>query len=390
MVEHVVARRSREFLHEKVNDNFMKYFLKSPCWYVLALVLSLSGWQGCSEQEAAQPPTGRPSPPVKVATVSSQEVQRSVTLVGTAEPRKRSLVASELAGLVQVFPVKEGQFVKKGQLLASLRTDTLKIRLESAVASHREAKTRYEQAKKDLERIEALSAKELVTQKELDDARTQELALEKRLSQLEAEIRLAQDQLTQSTIRAPFDGWITEEYTEIGQWLEIGGPVVELVDLAQVEIQVPLPEEFVQEVRVGDPVVAVFDGLPGVEVKGKIFLIIAQADRAARTFPVKVILNNPELRIKSGMVARVQLALGAPYRAVVIPKDALVLKGGREYAFIVANNTVTQVPVIPVTHFDQFVEVQGDIEEGMQVVVEGNERLLPGQSVRILEEPAQT
>ena len=66
-----------------------------------------------------------------------------------------------------------------------------------------------------------------------------------------------------------------------------------------------------------------------------------------------------------------------------------MLKGGKEFAFIVANDTVTQVAVIPINHFEDLVEVQGGIEEGMQVVVEGNERLLPGQSVRILEEPAK-
>ncbi len=231
--------------------------------------------------------------------------------------------------------------------------------------------------------------KELVTQKEMDDALTQEGALEKRLSQLEAEIRLVQDRLTKSTIPAPFAGWITKEYTEIGQWIEEGGSVVELVDLSYVEVQVPLPEEYMRDVRVGDPVVAVFDGLPGVEVKGKIFSIIAQADRAARTFPVKVQLANPDLHIKSGMVARVSLAVGAPYQAVVIPKDALVLRGGKEFAFIVTNNTVSQVTVTPIAHFEDVVEVQGAIEEGMQVVVEGNERLLPGQSVRILEEPVK-
>jgi RND family efflux transporter MFP subunit len=368
----------------------MKYLQKRRLWFVLAFALAVPGWQGCSEQEAAQPPKGRPPTPVKVVTVSSKQVQRSVSLVGTAEPRKRSLVASEVAGLVKAFPVKEGQFVNKGQLLASLRTDTLEIRLDSAVASQREAKTRYEQAQKDLERVQVLFAKELVTQKEMDDAVAQEGALEKRLSQLEAEIRLVQDRLSKSTIMAPFAGWITKEHTEIGQWVEEGGPVVELVDLVRVEVQVPLPEEFVRDVRVGDPVVAFFDALPGVEVKGTIFSVIAQADRAARTFPIKVELANPDLHIKSGMVARVSLAVGAPYQAVVIPKDALVLKGGKEFAFIVANNTVMQVAVTPLTHFEEFVEVQGAIEEGMQVVVEGNERLLPGQSVRILEEPAQT
>ena len=389
MVGHLVSWRSRNGNEEKVHVIPMTYFTKCRLWCVLVLVIGVPGWQGCSEQEAAQPPSARPPAPVKVVAVSNKQVQRSVSLVGTAEPRKRSLVASEVAGLVKAFPVKEGQFVNKGQLLAGLRTDTFEIRLESAVALQHEARARYEQAQRDLERVKLLSAKELVTQKELDDAMAEESALGKRLSQLKAEIRLVQNQLTKSTIMAPFGGWITKEYTEIGQWVEEGGPVVELVDLAHVEVQVPLPEEYVRDVRVGDPVLASFDGLPGVEIKGKVLSIIAQADRAARTFPVQVELANPDLHIKSGMVARVKLALGAPYQAVIIPKDALVLKGGKEFAFIVANNSVTQVPVIPINHFEEFVEVQGAIEAGMQVVVEGNERLLPGQSVRILEEPAK-
>jgi len=366
----------------------MTYLPKSRLWFVLALAIGVSGWQGCSEQEAAQPPTARPPTPVKVVTVSNKEVQRSVSLVGTAEPRKRSLVASEVAGLVKAFPVKEGQFVSKGRLLASLRTDTLEIRLDSVVASQREAKTRYEQAKKDLNRVQALFAKELVTQKEMDDAVAQESALEKRLSQLEAEIRLVEEQLSKSTIMAPFAGWITKEHTEIGQWVEEGGPVVELVDLSHVEVEVPLPEEFVRNVSAGDRVVAEFDGLPGVEIPGKVFSVVAQADPVSRTFPVKVELINPDLHIKSGMVARVSLNVGEPYAAVVIPKDALVLKGGKEFVFIVTEGTVTQIPVKPLTHFDELVEVDGPVKEGMQVVVYGNERLLPGQAVRILDDEA--
>ncbi len=361
---------------------------RSSWWVLSGLLLAMAGWLGCSEQQAAQPPKGRPPTPVKVVTVSNKVVQRSVSLVGTAEPRKRSLVASEVAGLVKAFPVKEGRFVSKGQLLASLRTDTLEIRLDSVVASQREAKTRYEQAKKDLERVQALFAKELVTQKEMDDAVAQESALEKRLSQLEAEIRLVEEQLSKSTIMAPFAGWITKEHTQIGQWVEEGGPVVELVDLSHVEVKVPLPEEFVRNVSAGDGVVAEFDGLPGVEIQGKVFSVVAQADPVSRTFPVKVELVNPDLHIKSGMVARVSLNVGEPYAAVVIPKDALVLKGGKEFVFIVNEGAVTQIPVKPLTHFDELVEVDGPVKEGMQVVVSGNERLLPGQSVRILDDEA--
>ncbi len=348
-------------------------------------VFALAMLTGCSEQQAAQPPQGRPPSPVRVATVVMQEVQRSVSLVGSAKPWRRSLVASEVAGLVHAFPVEEGMVVKRGQVLARLRTDTLTIRLHSAEASHHEARTRYQQAKKDLRRVNVLFEKELVTQKEYDDAITEESALGQRVIQLKSEIQQVRDQLQKSRIVAPFDGWITQEFTEVGQWVSAGGQVVEIVDMSRVQLEVPLPERYIKDVKVNDPVSAVFDGLPDLQAKGRVFSVVAQADQASRTFPINVELPNADLSVKSGMVARVTLQVGAAYDALVIPKDALVLRGGREFIYLVNDGQVSQIPVNPILHLDEVVQVAGDLEPGMTVVVEGNERLLPGQAVRILE-----
>jgi HlyD family secretion protein len=215
---------------------------------------------------------------------------------------------------------------------------------------------------------------------------TQVSAMRERALQLKAEIRQAADRLSKSKISAPFSGWVTKEFTQIGQWVVEGGAVVELVDLSTVEVEVPLPEAYVRNVSPGDAVRAAFDGLPGLEIQGKVFSVVAQADPVAHTFPVKVALANQDYKIKSGMVARVSLNVGAPYAAVVVPKDALVLRGGKDYVFAVQEGIVNQLLVKPLAHFEEMVEVDGPVEEGMQIVVSGNERLLPGQSVRILTE----
>lgn len=340
----------------------------------------------CDEQQAALPPKGRPPAPVRVAPVVARSVQDAITLVGNAEPWRRSMVASEIEGLVEDFPVEEGLAVERGQVLARLRTDTLRIALRSTIATYREAVTRHRQAEKDLARIRTLFHKALVTQKEFDDAVTQEIALRQRVAQLRADIQRVRDELNKSRITAPFDGFITEEFVEVGQWVSEGGPVVELVDLSKIKVEVPLPERFVDGVRVDDTVRARFDGLPDLEVQGTVFSVVAQADSAARTFPVKVALPNPNFAIKSGMVARVTFRVGHPYEALVVPKDALVLRAGQEYVFIIENGTVAQVPVTSGVHLDGFVEVKGDLAADALVVVEGNERLLPGQSIRILED----
>jgi len=344
----------------------------------------------CSEQQAASSSPRRPLAPVRVEVVLKQPIQQSVSLVGTVEPWRRSLVASEIKGLVVAFPVEEGMYVKQGQLLARLRTETLNIQLDSANASHREARTRYLQARQDFRRVRVLFDKELVTQKEFDDAQAEETALRERLSQLDAEIRRAKDQVKKSQVVAPFDGWVTKEFTEIGQWVEEGGQIVEIVDLSHVQVEVPLPERYVQGIQIDDLAQASFDGLPGLLAQGKVFSVIAQADRVARTFPVKIDIPNQDLAIKSGMVSRVTLQVGRPHEGIVVPKDALVLRGGSEFVFLVNEGMVGQIPVKTIVHLDDFVEVVGDIEEGMVVVVEGNERLFPGQPVRILDVPQKS
>lgn len=356
------------------------------CWCVLILMAAILGIQGCSEQQAAQPPQGRPPTPVRVAEVVSRTVQQTVELVGTVEPWRRSVVAGELSALVEKFPVDEGMKVKGGQVLAQLRTDTLTIQLNSADASHREAETRYQQAQKDLERIKTLFAKKLVTQKEYDDAVTQEAALANRLALLESELLQVRDQLKKTRVVAPFDGWVIKEFTEVGQWIQAGGPIVELVDLSRVQVEVPLPERYVGEIKVGASVTANFDGLRGFEAKGRVFSVVAQADRNSRTFPIKIELPNTDLAIKSGLVSRVILQVGAPYAALVVPKDALVLRGGSEFVFVMKDGSVSQVPVVTVNHVNSDAEINGQLEPGMIVVIEGNERLRPGQPVRVLEE----
>ena len=355
----------------------------------LPVVLCLVTLQACDEQQAAPPPSGPPPAPVRVAPVLQQEVKQTVTLVGTVEPWKRSVVASEVEGLVQAFPAEEGMAVTRGQLLASLRTDTLRIRFDSASALYREAAARYQRAKRDLNRIRVLFKRELVTQKDFDDALAEETALKERLSQLGADIRQVRDSLNKSKILAPFDGWITQEFTEVGQWVEEGGAIIEMVDLSRVQVEIPLPERYVSNVQTRDPVTATFDGLPAFEAQGRVFSLVAQADRNARTFPIKVEIPNPDLAIKSGMVSRVTFQVGRPHQGFMVPKDALVLRGGNEFVFQVNGGTVEQIPVTAVLHVEDLVEITGQVREGMTVVVEGNERLFPGQPVRVLDAPGE-
>ena len=340
-------------------------------------------------QLPAQGPPGRPPAPVKVATVTLQTIAQSVMLVGTAEPRRRSLVASEISGLVASHPVDEGDEVRRGVLLVKLKTDTLELELKSAEAGSREARALHEQAEKQLARTETLHSEGLATLKQFQNDQADAQARGERLTQLETQLAQVRDQIEKSKVIAPFKGLVVKKFTEVGQWLKQGEPVVEIVDIDHMRIEVGVPEHFVGNLTVGESLRVTIDALPDLAAEGRIHSIVGQADPDARTFPVKIDVDNQSHKIKSGMTARVEFAVSQAVDKKTVPKDALVIRGGSYLVFVVTTgdegSTVAPVPVTTGIMTGGFVEIQGPVDVGQQVVIRGNERLRPGQSVRITE-----
>jgi RND family efflux transporter MFP subunit len=325
-----------------------------------------------------------PPAPVVVTEVKEQTLQKPVTLVGAVEPLKRSTIASEIAGLVEEFPVEEGDVVKKGDLLAKLRTKSLEIDLREAKAQKAEAEARYRLAKKNLERFQELYKKGVASLQQLQDAETEKDANSARLSQLEAQIDSHTYDLARSKIVAPFDGYVTAEHTEVGQWIEVGGPVVELIDISRAEIDVDVPERYISQVRLGDLATINFDALPDLSIEGRITSIVPQADNESRTFPIKVVVDNKEGLIKSGMVARVSFLIGEPSLVKLVPKDAIVEQNRNNFVYVVNDGTVVPVQVSTGIAYKDLIQVIGPVEMGQLVVTRGNERLRPNQPVTIV------
>jgi len=286
-----------------------------------------------------------PPAPVVVSKVEEQKVQRPVTLVGAVQPNTRSVIASEIAGLVEKFPAEEGDYVKKGDLLLEFQTRTLEIALREARAAKREAQARFELANKNFARFRELHEKGISSVQQFQDAESEKQALGARISQLQAQIERHEYDLARSKVVAPFNGYITREYTEVGQWINEGGSVVELIDMDTVEISVDVPERYVNLVKLNEKVIMNFDALPDLAVEGRIGSIVPQADREARTFPVKVEVANNDHIIKSGMVARVSFLIGEPVNVKLVPKDAVVEFNKASMLFVVANGVANPVPV---------------------------------------------
>ncbi|MEW5908436.1 MAG: efflux RND transporter periplasmic adaptor subunit [Thermodesulfobacteriota bacterium] len=327
---------------------------------------------------------GQEMPPalVKTAPVVKKTVSEQVSLIGTTEPALTSIVACEAEGVVEHFPVKEGDFVKKGSLLARLDSRELLLRKKAAAASREKIKVNLENAKKELERVNKLKQSDAVAQRRFDDTESVYRALVQELSRSEAEIELLEYDLSRHEVSAPVSGFITREHTQIGEWLRKGSPVVTLIDLQKILISVPVPERYMVQLGSRENALITVKSISDQPLSGKVHSVLSQGDSNSRTFSVKVSVENPNYRIKSGMEALVTFNLAGSREALLVPKDAVVNAGRERLVFKVNDGKAVPSIVEILGYYDGNAAVSGELKPGDQVVVRGNERLRPGQPVR--------
>ncbi len=324
--------------------------------------------------------------PVKVDKIIKKTVRPFTTLIGTAEPYRKSRVASETPGLVIDFSVRVGQRIKEGDLLASVETRPLFLELKQAEASLAEANENYKNALSELERIEELFKTKTISSRRYDVALYAASAMKQRILALETRIEAIKYDIEKCLIKAPFSGFVVEEHTQIGQWLEKGGAVATIVDMDPILITVPVPDRYIRFVRPGQAVDLNFEFMAGNEKrKGHVRDVIPAGNEKARTFPVQIKVANSDFSILSGMSSGVRFPVGPPQSSLMVKKDAVVTRGDKHHIFVVNDEKAHLIPVKKGPAYGSYVVIEGKISEGQLVIVEGNERIRPEQEVRIIE-----
>ena len=401
-----------------------------------AIVLLFGGGVSPSFAGQAGPPgMKRPAPLVTLGGIVEREIRSQLTAVGTVAPNRTSVVSSEIEGRVKEVPVREGDPVTAGKsVLASLQrsdlefdrrilqSDLEKVRQELlrlqrsqyAEAGGLRARTedwvgRVRRAETEVQRVRELVEKRLAdssmlaravadlesTKKQAAESaqllktaetgfRQEEIAKAKAdVERVGAQIARIQDELSKAVIRSPLTGFVTEKAVEVGQWVQKGGRVAEVVEIGRMIIRVPISENHVEKIRAGDAVQIVFDALGGKSFTGKIRAVIPKADPKSRNFPVEAELaNTPDHAIKAGMFARLTMEYGAAVRALLVPKDAIQLRARRTSVFVFEGGKVREVEFTAGRSVGSLVEVTGgSLRAGMKVVVQGNEGLMDGREV---------
>lgn len=344
---------------------------------------------------------------VVVARAALVEVEPTMRLTGTILPRRRSIVASEVAGIVEELPVDRGDRVKQGDLLCKLR-DIIRVAAhQEAIARRDELADTFEErkallAKAEFERrrITALFETDRSTEKEMIDARADYDATHRRMKQAEhavtaqeAVVRVLEENLRRTEIRAPFDGHIVMRRTEVGAWVEQGGEVVDMVDLSVVRVRVNAPESIVVHCTIDDPALVTVSAL-GEDFPARITRVVPDADERARTFPVEIDIENEDGRLRAGMFVQAAVPSGKKEPRLIVPKDAVLVRGSMRSLFVIRDGE--QGPMAMPLPVEVFAEIEDKVAvdapglaDGDRVVVRGNEYMFAPSPVLIMpEEPA--
>ena len=326
---------------------------------------------------------GPPATPVRHTVARLHQIKGSLALTGSVESRRISVVASEVEGVVETLVAREGDRVEKGQPLVRMRRTNLELRLQAVGGQLQEAEARQNLAQTSLDRNRGLFEEQIISQQQLYDAASEFEAWQGRVVQLQAEVARLEDDLSRTTVRAPFYGIVVRELVSEGEWLGSGGAVSELLDYRDLEVTVEVPESSFAGLSIGSPARVVISSLGDLEVEGQVRAVVPRADSRARTFPVKVSIDNSEGRIAVGMLARVHLSVGEMRQAVIVPKDAVVEQGREKVVFRIQDDeTVERVSVEVGSATGVWIGVRGAIQVGDRVVTRGNERVFPGQAVQ--------
>lgn len=315
--------------------------------------------------------------PVEVARAESRSLQDDATAVGSLRSRQGVMVRPEVSGRVARLGFADGQRVKRGQVLVQL-DDTLQVaQLQQAEAQASIARSNYQRNKE-------LVAQNFVSRSVLDQS-------EANLQVAEAQVSLARAQLGRMKIVAPFDGTAGIRNVNVGDYVKDGADLVTLEDTSSMYVDFRLPERFLPKVQAKQKVSVVVDALPDKRFDARVEALDPQVDANGRALLVRARVDNAGQALRPGMFARVRLVLAEKPDAVLVPEEALVPQGNKQFLLKVVQGpegpASERLEVATGIRRDGKVEILSGVAAGDTVVTAGQAQLMRGQSrpVRVVE-----
>ncbi len=335
-------------------------------------------------------------PVVRTQLVKVEKLQQHQRVTGNLHSAADATLAARESGFVSQILVEDGQLVQKGELLVQFDARRLAAELESAQAELAGSKSRLNQAIAEQENAQAdvdafnfTASSEAVSERRLRQAETA-LQIAKAgvnsnkaaISAAQARVDLLKVRMNDLTIKAPFSGVVTDKQAEVGEWFNPGQPVLRLVSNQRLEAWLDVPERLSQEVLLTseEPLTLQVGGLQfSANERANVGLV----DTRARTFNVIAKFDNQDKGLMPGMSVSAWVPVSEVADVTTVSKSAVVRRNGSPMVFQVTTNeegsTAQPMPVDILFYTGDRVAIAGyGLNAQTQVVIEGNERLMPG------------
>ena len=349
---------------------------------------------GCSRKQGGD--SKKEGSPVAVIkgvareTVRISALPETVELVGTVRASTSAVVSARIAGSISVLKVREGDRVRKGQLMAQLEAQENQANaavaaagIEDARRGVDEAESRKKLADITFERYNKLLSNHVISRQEFDAKQTEkELAAQalaradSRLKQAEESSRAASTILDYTRITAPISGIITSKLVDLGATVFPAQPLMTLEDEGSYLLELAVPESLAARVKPGSPVQVSLDAI-GVSFTAKINEIVPTTDPASRTFTAKIALAQKSL--KSGMFGRGAINLGTTINSITLPKMAILERGAMTTVWVLDKGSIARMRIVKTGRvIGERVEILSGLSEGEQIIVSGMEKISDG------------
>lgn len=310
-----------------------------------------------------------PAIPVTIMEIKAESIRDIIFLPGTTEAWQDVKVAADTAGRTEWTGPREGDRVRKNDLLIKIDVSALKASLDHAGAQYRLADDLYQRRKRLFER-------KIIAQEELDQSKTQRTLAATDLQQIQV-------RYNHGFPRSPIDGIINHVYVDAGEFIDTGKPIADIINIERIKINVHVPELDVRFVLQGQKTPVRIDAFPDRALSGTVDFVAFKADPATKTFLVRTVIENPFGDIRPGMIARVAFVRRVVPDALLAPLFALVDKGGERLVFIEKDGVAQSRTVgIGVIEGDR-VQITSGLNPGDHLIVRGQTEVEDGMKVRV-------
>lgn len=272
-------------------------------------------------------------------------LERTLPLTGTLTPLTEATIKAKVAGELVEVPVREGQSVRSGQLLARIDQTEVRARVAAREADVEAARAQLVWADKNRLTQKALLEKSFISQNAFDNIQSNYDVAVARLRAAQAELAVAQKSLGDSVLLAPFAGIVAERHAQPGERVALDARVITLVDLSRLELEGALPATAIALARIGQKIAFRIDGFGAREFAGRIERINPATSAGSRSINVYAVIENQDGSLRKGMFAQGALLLGGIDNALVIPLSAVREEAGQSYVYVLVEGSVKRKPI---------------------------------------------